>query len=88
MTLCDLIDVYDDDREKLDQFIEICRPGQNWEDFDRVPTCSCLLIPFYSAKIVCIGTENKNSIRVDLDWDELNSRTHIFNWSKEEPHDH
>jgi len=83
MTLGELIDVYDYDRESETQQIELCRPGMNWEDFDSVSTCSCLLIPFYSAQVKCIGTENKNAIRVDIDWDELDSRTHIFDWGKE-----
>lgn len=83
MTLGELIDVYDENRELECQYIELCRPGMNWEDFDSVVTCSCLLIPFYSAQIKCIGTENKNAIRVDIDWDELDSRTHIFDWGKE-----
>lgn len=82
MTLGELIDVYDEDRESELQQIELCRPGMSWEDFDSVATCSCLLIPFYSAQIKCIGTENKNAIRVDIDWDELDSRTHIFDWGK------
>ena len=83
MTLGELIDVYDVNREYEAQQIELCRPGMNWADFDSVSTCSCLLIPFYSAQVKCIGTENKNAIRVDIDWDELDSRTHIFDWGRE-----
>ena len=45
MTLGELIDVYDANRELESQHIELCRPGMNWEDFD--------------------------------------SRTHIFDWGKE-----
>jgi hypothetical protein len=88
MTLVELLDVYDYDRDNENQYIELCRPNMNWDDFDSVLSSSCLLIPFYSAKVKCIGTENKNAIRVDIDWNELDNRTHIFNWSKEEPHDH
>ena len=87
MTLAELLDVYDYNRESETQYIELCRPDGDWDDFDSILS-SCLLIPFLSAKVKCIGTEHKNSIRVDIDWDELDSRTHIFNWSKEEPHDH
>jgi hypothetical protein len=88
MTLAELLDVYDYNRESETQYIELCRPNSDWDDFDSILSSSYLLVPFLSAKDKCIGTENKNAIRVDIDWDELDSRIHIFDWSKEDPHDH
>lgn len=83
MTLAEHLDVYDYNRDSENQYIELCRPGRDWDDFDSILSSSCLLIPFLSANVKCIGTENKNAIRVDIDWEELDSRIHIFDWGKE-----
>lgn len=87
MTLAELLDVYDYNRESETQYIELCRPNSDWDDFDSILSSSCLLVPFLSAKVKCIGTENKNAIRVDIDWDELDSRIHIFDWGRQNEQD-
>jgi hypothetical protein len=87
MTLEELLDVYDYRRESETRYIELCGLDYDYDVFDRVLSSSFLLIPFYSAKIMDIGAENKNSIRVVIDWDELNSRMHFYNREEEEQDD-
>ena len=87
MTLKELLDVYDYRRESETQYIELCGLDYDYDVFDRVLSSSFLLIPFYSAKIMEIGAENKNSIRVVIDWDELNSKMHFYNREEEEQDD-
>lgn len=87
MTLKELLDVYDYRRESETQYIELCGLDYDYDVFNRVLSSSFLLIPFYSAKIMAIGAENKNSIRVVIDWDELNSRMHFYNREEEEQDD-
>lgn len=87
MTLKELLDVYDYRRESETQYIELCGLDYDYDVFDRVLSSSFLLIPFYSAKIMEIGAENKNSIRVVIDWDELNSRMHFITEKREEQDD-
>lgn len=84
MTFEELLDVYDYRRDSETSYIELCGPDYDYNGFNRVLSSSCLLIPFYSAKILSIEAENKNSIRVVIDWDELNSRMHFYNREEEE----
>lgn len=78
MTLNELLDVYDYNRESKTEYIQICRPDGNWDDFDEVLTSSALLCPFGNAKVECIGAVAENCIRVDIDW------TGLFTLKKEE----
>lgn len=81
MTLCELLDVLDYSREGGEK-IQIVRPECDWDEVDEVSTSSCLLVPFYSAKIKVAGVID-DAIRVEIDWKELDSRLHIFGWDKE-----
>lgn len=78
MTLNELLDVYDYNRESQTEYIQICRPDGNWDDCDQVSTSSALLCPFGNAKVNEIGAVGENIIRVDIDW------TGLFTLKKEE----
>ena len=78
MTLNELLDVIDYNRESEYEKIQICRPDANWDDCDEVLTSSALLCPFGNAKVNSIGAVNENVIRVDIDW------TGLFTLKKEE----
>ena len=71
MTLNELLDVIDYNRESETQKIQLCRPGANWEDCDEVSTSSALLCPFGNAKVKEIGAIDEDVIRVDIDWTGL-----------------
>ena len=71
MTLNELLDVYDYNRESETQYIQICRPNSNWDDCDQVLTSSALLCPFGNAKVNEIGAVGEDVIRVDIDWTGL-----------------
>jgi hypothetical protein len=71
MTLNELLDVYDYNRESETQYIQICRPNSNWDDYDQVLTSSALLCPFGNAEVNEIGAVGEDVIRVDIDWTGL-----------------
>lgn len=68
MTLNELLDVIDYNRESTYEKIQICRPDSNWDDCDEVLTSSALLCPFGDANVNEIGAVGENIIRVDIDW--------------------
>ena len=71
MTLNELLDVIDYNRDSTIEKIQICRPDSDWDDCDEVLTSSALLCPFGNAKIRCIGAVDENVIRVEIDWTGL-----------------
>lgn len=71
MTLNELLDVIDYNRESELERIQICKPDSDWEDFDEVVSSSALLRPFGNAKVRCIGAIAENVIRVEIDWTGL-----------------
>ena len=71
MTLNELIDVIDPNRDSEKEIIQICAPGKDWEDFDEVLTSSVLLCPIGKAKVKTIGAIAEDVIRVDIDWNFL-----------------
>lgn len=71
MTVRELLDVVDYNRESTIEKIEVCRPSMNWEDVDEVGTSSALLIPLYDARIVCMAAVAENVIRIDIEWDKV-----------------
>ena len=82
MTLKDLLDAIDPNRESTEEAIQLCRYDGEWDDFDEVVVSSLLLLPLYTAKVDEIQAINENIIRVAIDWDELNERTHLYEWEK------
>ena len=80
MTLAELIDVIDYHRESITQRIQMCRCGGEWDEFDETVTSSTLLLPLYTAKVEEIAAVDADAIRVSIDWDELNERTHLYEW--------
>jgi hypothetical protein len=81
ITLNDLLDLIDYNRESETEKIQICRPDSDWDDCDEVGTSSALLCPFGNAEVKCIGAVDENVIRVDIDW------TGLFTLGKEAPHE-
>lgn len=79
MTLGELIDVIDYHREYEHDKIQICRPHENWEDFDEVITSSALLVPLYDCKVKAIEAIEEYTIRVDIDWEPVLSS---LKWGK------
>lgn len=71
ITLCQLLDVIDPHRESEIEKIQICRPNENWEDFDEVLSCSSLLVPLYNAEITELSAIGEATIRVNIDWPHL-----------------
>lgn len=80
MKVKDLLDAIDYNRESDHEIIEICRCGGEWCDVDEVVTSSTLLLPLYTANIKCMEATAANVIRIEIDWDELNERTGLYNW--------
>lgn len=80
MTLAELIDVIDYNRDSTTQMIQMCRCGGEWDEFDETVTSSTLLLPLYTAKVKEIDAIDENVFRVDIDWDEINTRTHLYEW--------
>lgn len=68
MTLNELLDVIDYNRELSTQKIQLCRPNADWDDYDEVAISSALLCPFGNAKVKEIGAIEADVIRVDIDW--------------------
>ena len=79
MTLGELIDVIDNDRESELDKIQICRPHENWEDYDEVIASSALLVPLYDCKVKTIEAIEEYTIRVDIDWEHVLSS---LKWGK------
>lgn len=71
MTLNELLDAIDYNREFESEKIQIVRPDGDWGDFDEVATCSAMLCPFGNAKVKLIGAICQNVIRVSIDWTGL-----------------
>ena len=71
MTLNELLDVIDYNRDSETQHIQICRPNSDWDDCDEVATSSALLCPFGNAKVKEIGAVDVDCIRIDIDWTGL-----------------
>ncbi len=71
MTLNELLDVIDYNRESKTECIQICRPDSDLDDCDEVLTSSALLCPFGNAKVECIEAVAKDCIRVGIDWTGL-----------------
>lgn len=71
MTLNELLDVIDYNRDSTIDKIQICRPNADWDDCDEVLTSSALLFPFGNAKVKCVGAVAEDVIRVEIDWTGL-----------------
>lgn len=71
MTLNELLDVVDYNRESEKERIQICRPDANWDEYDEVVTGSALLCPFGNAKVLELGAIKEDVIRVAIDWTGL-----------------
>lgn len=87
MTLCELIDVIDYNREYSTEIIQIIQPDSDWDEFVECPTNSVFLVPFYTAKIKSLDAVSEYVVRIEIDWKELDSRLHIFGWDKEDEDD-
>lgn len=71
MTLNELLDVIDYNRDSETEKLQIVRPDGDWDDVDEVGTNSALLCPFGNAKVREIGVVCENVIRVGIDWTGL-----------------
>lgn len=71
MTLNELLDVIDYNRDSTTEKIQICKPDSDWDDCDEVATSSALLCPFGNAKVKVIGAVDEDVIRVEIDWTGL-----------------
>lgn len=71
MTLNELLDVIDYNRDSELEKVQICRPDSDWDDCDEVGTNCALLCPFGNARVKCIGAVAENVIRVEIDWTGL-----------------
>ena len=78
ITLDDLLDLIDYNRESTAERIQICGPDDDWDDYDEVRTSSSILFHIGRAKVSEIEAVSKDVIRVGLDWSTL---------SKEAPHE-
>ena len=78
ITLDDLLDLIDYNRESTTERIQICGPDDDWDDYDELRTSSSLLFHIGRAKVSEIEAVSKDVIRVGLDWSTL---------SKEAPHE-
>lgn len=68
MTLNELLDVIDYNRDSTIDYIQICRLNSDWDDYDEVLTSSNLLCTIGNAKVKCVGAVAENVIRVEIDW--------------------
>ena len=77
VTVRDLLDLIDYNRESDIEKIEVCREGGDWNVYDTVSTVSALLIPINFAPIKCMEATDRNTIRIDIDWDVLD----VYGWA-------
>lgn len=68
MRLIDLLDTID--AEESEQYIQVCRSGEDWENYDTIIAYSPLLKPFYNLKIKSLSAIREDVFRVDLDFYE------------------
>ena len=68
ITLGDLIDLIDYNRDSKNQMIQICCAGGDWDEYDTVSISSSLLEPLEECLVKEIGAEGVNIIRVDIEW--------------------
>ena len=68
ITLGDIIDLIDVNRESNIQKIQICHRFGDWDEYDTVTTSSELLVPFEECIVKEIGAAEMNTIRVDIEW--------------------
>lgn len=71
ITLNDLLDLLDYNRESTTERIQICRPDADWDDYDELGTCSPILEPLLDAEVNEIGAISEGVTRVDIDWDSV-----------------
>lgn len=67
MRLVDLLTVIGMDSES-DEKIQICHPGEDWDEYDTFYVGSKLLKPFYDFKIKALSAIETDVFRVDLDF--------------------
>ena len=68
ITLNDLLDLIDYNREFTAERIQICGPDDDWDDYDEIRTSSALLFHLGSAKVSEIEAVGNDVIRVGIDW--------------------
>ncbi len=67
MRLVDLLTVIGIDRESCEK-IQICHPGEDWDEYDTFYVGSKLLKPFYDLKIESLSAIETDVFRVELDF--------------------
>lgn len=70
MTLGELLDAIDYDREYVNEKIQIIAPDGDWDDFDEVSTSSYLLEYIEGKTVKCMAAICAKVIRVELDWSD------------------
>jgi len=66
MTIKDLIDLVDYNRETDYEIIQICEPGGNWDEYVEFKTSSILIEAFEDRQIASMAAIREDCIRVDL----------------------
>ena len=68
ITLDDLLDLIDYNRESTAERIQIVGPDDDWDTYDEVRTSSTILFHLGSAKVSEIEAVGNDVIRVGIDW--------------------
>lgn len=68
ITLDDLLDLIDYNRESTAERIQIVGPDDDWDTYDEVRTSSTILFRLGSAKVNEIEAVGNDVIRVGIDW--------------------
>lgn len=68
ITLNDLLDLIDYNRESETEKIQIVGPDDDWNEYDEIRTSSAILFHLGSAKVNEIEAVGNDVIRVGIDW--------------------
>ena len=75
-----LLDLIDYNRDSENEMIQICCPGGSWDEYDEILVSSALLLPLYKAEVIEMAAIEKDVIRVDIKWDDLE----LYSWDNVE----
>lgn len=73
ITLNDLLDLIDYNRESETEKIQIVGPDDDWNEYDEIRTSSVVLLHLGSAKVNEIEAVGNDVIRVGIDWPTVSS---------------
>lgn len=68
MTVKELLDVIDRNRDCDSQIIQVCVRSKDWEDFEVLHTNGTLIDAIADKRIKCMGAIGEDVFRIDIDW--------------------